>query len=296
MALEERPSRLPTRKIILPLHTLSDLAPTNAQHPHILLSDTRSCEPPAETTFFSSSQSEPAAREELANAIAHEELKPVTTDHTGQSSRGPRGPRALSKSPSQTKSHPTQPSLQDDLPPVPHLNVQGTSSRPAFGEKSNADERYPCFATFGEDAAPSKSPFTSRRLSSQRSKVVDLNADSQLPTLARSGSSFHTFASAPSSLAKNKSKAKSPSSTHSPPQDKENEHISRLPQPKTPIRPLSSRQSYLQEQPSPALSIELSPMGTQIMTNLRQQRMQARQKERQSGRKTGGSSHSRVRY
>jgi len=288
MAPEERPSRLPMRKITPPSHTLSDFASTNAQRPDIpLLRDTQLPESSAKLSSqfaFLPSQSVPTSQEDTA----HEDPEPVTINHTGQSSssgqssRCPRGPRALTKIPSRSKS-PAQRLLQDEVPPVPEINAQGTPSRPALGEKSNADDRYPGFVT----------PYTARRQLSSRSRAVDLDADSQLPALAQNGSSLYSFASAPS-LAKNQSKVKPSSPAHTPPQDKENDVISRLPQPKTPIRPFSFRQSYLQEQPSPVPSIELSPVGKQIMTNLRQQRMQARQKERQTGRL--GSSHSRIRY
>lgn len=288
IAPDERPSRLPTRKITPPSQTFSDFASTNAQRPDIpFLRDTQLPEPSAELSLQFApppSQSVPA----LQADTAREEPEPVTINHTGQSSssgqssRCPQGPRALTKIPSRSKS-PAQRLRRDEVPPVPEINAQGTPSRPALGEKSNADDRYPGFVT----------PYTTRRQLSSRSKVVGLDADSQPPAPAQNGLSLYSFASAPS-LAKNQSKVKSSSPAHTPPQDKENDVTSRLPQPKTPIRPFSFRQSYLQEQPSPASSIELSPMGKQIMTNLRQQRMQARQKERQTGRL--GSSHSRIRY
>ncbi|KAI6126429.1 hypothetical protein EV401DRAFT_2067808 [Pisolithus croceorrhizus] len=75
--------------------------------------------------------------------------------------------------------------------------------------------------------------------------------------------------------------------------DKEN-GLSRLPQPVTPVRPFGFRPPYLIEPPSPTSSSELSPIAKQMMENLRQKRMQARQKDRQAGRL--GSGHSRIRY
>ncbi|OAX43982.1 hypothetical protein K503DRAFT_707462, partial [Rhizopogon vinicolor AM-OR11-026] len=239
IAPEERPSKLPTRTITPPSHTLSSLA-----HPDIpRLSDTQPPKPSPEITsqlVFPFSQSVPAARVEILHSTAQEELQPVTVDYTGQSSnsgqssRGPRGPRALTKMPSRSNSNPAQPELQDNVPPVPDINAQGTSCRPAFGETSNADDRYPSFATFSsKDAVPSIPPYTSRQRSTPRSKVVDLNADSQLSAPARNSSLRHSFASAPS-LAKNKSKVKSSPPARTPPQDKENVITSRLPQPKTP--------------------------------------------------------------
>ncbi|KAG0709321.1 hypothetical protein DFH29DRAFT_986690 [Suillus ampliporus] len=300
---EERPSRLPTRKVTPPSHIMLDLASSDVRHSDIPpLSDTQLPESiDTETTsqlVFPSSQSIPAARarnEELLHHTIHVESDPVTINHTGQSSssgqsgRGPRGPRALTKIPSRSKSNPSQPQLQDTLPPLPDIKPDNTAYRQAFGEKSNADARYPGFTTITcGDAFPSI-PASSGPRSSSRSKVIDLNADGQLPTVARHGSSLHSFASAPS-LAKNKSKIEPSSSAHTPPRDKENEITSQLPL-KTPIRPFA----YLQDKPSPASSSELSPLGKQMMTNLRQQRMQARLKERQQ---TGrwGSTHSRIRY
>lgn len=293
MISEERPSRLPTRKITPPSRTLFDLASTNAQLPNIThLCDTQSPESSTEMAsqpMLPPSQSAPTGRVELLHPTAHEELEPLTIDHTGQSSRGPRGPRAVTKIPSRSKSDPAQ--LQDSPPLVPDINVQDNSCRPAFGEKSNADDRYPAFVTvIGENGVTSIPPYISRQ--TPRSKVVHLNADSQLPTLARNSSLPHFFASSPS-LAKNKSKVKSPSTADAPLHDKENDITSRPPQPKTPIRPFGFRPPYIRDQPSPASSCELSPVGKQMMSNLRQQRMQARRKERQTGRL--GSSHSRVR-
>ncbi|KAG1746592.1 uncharacterized protein EDB91DRAFT_1117830 [Suillus paluster] len=300
---EERPSRLPTRKVTPPSHIMLDLAPSDVQHPDI--------PPPSDTQqpesfhvditsqlVFPSSQPMPSARaqhEELLQPILHVEPELVTINHTGQSSssgqsgRGPRGPRALTKIPSRSKSNPSQP--QDTLPPLPDIKAEDTSYRHAFGEKSNADGRYPGFVAVTSGNGARSITTSSRPLS--RSKVVDVNADSQLPTLARNGSSLHSFASAPS-LAKNKSKVESSSSTNTPPHDKENEITSQPPQLKTPIRPFGFRPPYLQDKASPASSSELSPLGKQIMTNLRLQRMQARQKERQTGRL--GSAHSRIRY
>jgi hypothetical protein len=298
---EERPSRLPTRKVTPPLHVMLDLASSDVQ---TLLSDTQLPESThAETTsqlVFPSSQfmpAAPAANEELPHHIVHSESEPVIINYTGQSSssgqssRGPRGPRVFSKIPSRSKSNPS-PWLQDGLSPLPDMKAEGTSSRPAFGERSNADVRYPGFvAVFSEDAA-SLIPPSSRPPSSQRSRIIDLNDDSKAPIFAHNGLSLHAFASAPS-LAKDKSQVASPSAQMLP-RDKENNMASQLPQPKTPLRPFGFRAPHLQDNPSPASSSDLSPMGKQIMTNLRHQRMQARQKERQTGRL--GSSHSRIRY
>ncbi|KAG2132788.1 hypothetical protein DEU56DRAFT_889162 [Suillus clintonianus] len=300
---EERPSRLPTRKVTSLSRVMSDLASNGVEPP---LSDTQLSEPiHAEITsqlVFPPSQSMPAApvlNEEPPHHIVHTESEPVIINHTGQSSssgqssRGPRGPRVLTKSPSRSKSNPSQPRLQDTFPPLPEIKAQGTSPRPAFREKSNADARHPGFATIISGDPAASIPASSRPRSSPRSKTIDLNADNQPPILARNGSSLHSFASA-SFPAKNKSKVEASSSAQTTPRDKENDATSQLPQPKTPLRPFGFRAPHLQDKPSPASSSELSPMGKQIMTNLRHQRMQARQKERQTGRL--GSSHSRVRY
>ncbi|KAG1739988.1 hypothetical protein EDB19DRAFT_1977386 [Suillus lakei] len=297
---EQRPSRLPTRHVTPPSHVMLDLAFNDVQP---LLSDTRLPESVHDSQLVPPSLQSipiaPALNEELPHHIVHTESEPVVINHTGQSSsseqssRGPCGPRALSKIPSRSKSNPSQPWLQDTVPPLPEIKAEGTSSRPAFGEKSNADARYPGFATIISGDGASLIPASPRPRSSQRSKIIDLNDDSQSPILARNGSSLHAFASAPS-FAKNKSKVETSSSTPTPPRDKENDVTSQLPQPKTPLRPFGFRPPHLQDKPSPASSSELSPTGKQIMTNLRRQRMQARLKERQTGRL--GSSHSRIRY
>ncbi|KAG1808664.1 uncharacterized protein BJ212DRAFT_1382443, partial [Suillus subaureus] len=299
---EERPSRLPTRKVTPPLHIMLDLVSSDVQPP---LSDTQLPESTyakvASPLVFPSSQSMQAAptlNAELPHHVVHSESEPVIINHTGrtsssgQSSRGPHGPRASTQIPSRSRSNPS-PWLQDDLPPLSDIKAEGTPSRPAFGEKSNADVRYPGFATTTSGDGAFFIPASSRPRSSQRSKIIDLNDDSQTPIFARSSSSLHVFASVPS-LAKDKSQVEAFSSAHMPPRDKENNMASQLPQPKTPLRPLGFRSPHLQDKPSPASSSELSPTGKQIMTNLRHQRMQARQKERQTGRL--GSSHSRIRY
>lgn len=292
---EERPSRLPTRKVTPPLHIMLDLASSDVQPP---LSDTQLHESiHTETTSSQPMQVAPAPNEELPHHIVHSESEPVIVNHTGQSSngqssRGPRGPRASTKIPSRPRSNPI-PWLQDDFPPLSDIKPEGTSFRPAFGEKSNADVRYPGFAAIIGGDATSLIPASSRPRSSQRSKIIDLNDDSQSHILARDGSSLHAFASAPS-LPKDKFQVEASSSARMPPRDKENDMASQLPQPKTPLRPFGFRPPYLQDKPSPASSSELSPTGKQIMTNLRHQRMQARQRERQTGRL--GSSHSGIRY
>ncbi|KAG1907833.1 uncharacterized protein F5891DRAFT_1135561 [Suillus fuscotomentosus] len=298
---EERPSKLPTRKVTPPLHIMLDLASNNVQPP---LSDTHSPESThAETTsqlVFPSSQfmHVAPALDELPHHIVHSESEPVIINHTGrssssgQSSQGPRGPRAFTKIPSRSKSNPS-PWLQDDLQPLPGIKAESTSSRPAFGEKLNGDVRYPGFTAVVSGDAASLIPASSRPRSSQRSKIIDRNHNSQVPIFACNGSLHDAFANVPS-LAKDKSQVEVFSSAHMPWHDKENDMVSQLPQPKTPLRPLGFRPPYLQDKPSPASSSELSPTGKQIMTNLRYQRMQARQKERQTGRL--GSSHSRIRY
>jgi hypothetical protein len=299
---EERPSRLPTRKVTPPLLVMLDLASSDVQP---FLSDTQLPEfTHTETTsqlIFPSSQSmqvTPAANEKFPHHIVHSESEPVIINYTGQSSssgqssQGPRGPRALTKIPSRSKSNPS-PWLQNGSSPLRDMKAEGTSSRPAFGERSNEDVRYPGFAAVASGDAASLIPPSSRPPSSQRSKAIDLNDDSRPSILARNGLPLHAFASTPS-LAKGKSQVEASLSAHKPPRDKENDMTSQLPQPKTPLRPFGFRAPHLQDKPSPASSSELSPMGKQIMTNLRHQRMQARQKERQTGRL--GSSHSRIRY
>ncbi|KAH7927299.1 hypothetical protein BV22DRAFT_1061150 [Leucogyrophana mollusca] len=203
-------------------------------------------------------------------------LPVIVTNHTGQSTRGPRGPRALSKIPSIRA--PT--SIPNESSQVERADAPQKNQRQPFGITSNSSDKVPPLPT--NRFPKSSDTFTllptrpSIRRSSSRSSAT---------------SALHPSVSAPA-LPKHKIKSVPPAESNTPPRDKENDGISQLP--KTPLRPPGHRYLSLREQPSPASSSELSPVAQQLMANLRQQRMQARQRERQTGR--WGSSQSRIRY
>ncbi|KAF9240707.1 hypothetical protein BU15DRAFT_73933 [Melanogaster broomeanus] len=213
-------------------------------------------------------------------------LPVVTTNQTGQSSRGPRGPRPPSTIASRLSLGPSQITL-----PVPFGNNNicattelPTAARPALGTKSNSSSKYAGIAAKPQSQIPT---LRSASGSSIHSTEVKQNGDTH--SVPRSTSSLH------SSQAKNKAAMTDPPlPINTPTRDKENAVISRLPQPVTPVRPFGFRPPYLHDPPSPASSSELSPVAKQLMTNLRQQRTQARQRARQAGRL--GSGPSRIRY
>ncbi|KAI6114817.1 hypothetical protein EDD16DRAFT_1103115 [Pisolithus croceorrhizus] len=239
----------------------------------------RSISPPAHRR--SSTISSPMkANPSLSVAVAfkphddtHETAKPplpVATHSTGQTIRGPRGPRAPSKLPSRSVNGvPSTGTVRTNEAQVrASANDEYTGTRAALGEKSNFSTTYP---------SPACTPA----------------AKSHIPKLrTSSGSTLRSVETKEVQFA-TKATTDQPVATGIVGGDKEN-GLSRLPQPVTPVRPFGFRPPYLIEPPSPTSSSELSPIAKQMMENLRQKRMQARQKDRQAGRL--GSGHSRIRY
>ncbi|KAH7913828.1 hypothetical protein BJ138DRAFT_1171030 [Hygrophoropsis aurantiaca] len=208
-------------------------------------------------------------------------LPVIVTNHTGQSIRAPRGPRALSKTPSVKIPDSNEGRMSSEGSQKNHIGEQSQKPypRPSL-TMSNSTDIVPPLPT--NRFTKSNDVFTllptrpSIRRSSSRSSAT---------------SSLHPSISAPA-LHKHRMKPVPPIESNTPPQDKENERVSQLP--KTPKHLPGHRYLSLREQPSPASSSELSPVAQQLMANLRQQRMQARQRERQTGR--WGSGQSRIRY
>lgn len=212
-------------------------------------------------------------------------LQPVISQHTGQSCRGLRGPRSPSKIPSRQSTLPV--SVPCDANDSYPLTEQRLSMLSVLGEKLNSDNKCIGAAT----ARP-------REIHSQIPKLRTASGSS-----TGSAGSKHDFAInspcqhpvslQPMAQMKPRSiEAELPAGVAS--RGKENDTLSRLPQLVTPVRPFGLHPHHLREPSSPASSSELSPVAKQMMANLRQQRMHARKRERQTGRL--GSGQSRIRY
>jgi len=290
------PSRLPQLKSTSrfspePLHVDNhrfDISRRNSAH------IPRTISPPSHrrsSTISSPTKTNPAgsiAAVLRGDAHRSKPLPVVTENHTGQSGRGPRGPRAPHKiAPPSTNGIDVVLAQAGDT--LLHPSGRYAATRPALSEKSNARAMYPSPAC--TPAAKSHIPKL-RTASGSTVKSVDLKKEGEGPTVDH----FTSRATIPAlSLATPKAAAQPPVITDETPNDeKENNVTSRLPQPVTPVRPLGFRPPYITEPPSPASSTELSPVAKQMMANLRQQRMLARQKDRQTSRL--GSSQSRIRY
>lgn len=215
-------------------------------------------------------------------------LPVVTENHTGQSGRGPRGPRAPHKiAPPSANGIDVILAQAGDI--LSQMGGERAATRPALSEKSNARAMYPSPAC--TPAAKSHIPKL-RTASGSTIKSVDSKKEVEGPTVDR-----YTCRETMPAISQ-----PTPKATAQPPvttietlgNEKENNVTSRLPQPVTPVRPLGFRPPYILEPPSPASSTELSPVAKQMMANLRQQRMLARQKDRQTGRL--GSCQSKIRY
>ena len=208
----------------------------------------------------------------------------IIPQHTGQSSRGPRGPRLPSKIPSRRSSGPL--SVSCDLDESHPVTERSLSVHPVSDEKSNDGDK-------NNVAVVARSH----------------EMHSQIPKLRSASGSSGTSAESKHDLAINSPRQhsvplqpmvqKKSSPTEAEPMGiapfgTENGALSRLPQPITPVRPFGFHSHHLRELPSPASSSELSPVTKQMMTNLREQRMYARQRERQAGKL--GSSQSKIRY
>ena len=204
----------------------------------------------------------------------------VISQHTGQSSRGPRGPRLPSKIPSrQGTGFLSVP--WDVSHPVTEYPV---SMQSILGERSNTEDKYIVAR--------------SREMHSQIPKLRTASGSSSSSAESKHDPTINSPCRHPVSLQPGVQKKSRPTEAEPPtgsaPHGKENDVLSRLPQLITPVRPFGLHSHHLHEPPSPASSSELSPVTKQMMTNLRQQRMHARQRERQTGRL--GSSQSRIRY
>ncbi|KIK96051.1 hypothetical protein PAXRUDRAFT_826403 [Paxillus rubicundulus Ve08.2h10] len=266
-------------------HNSKPISPIS-QQPFTLASDAIASGPPSPTavTFFQPRSHDAESRP----------LPVVATNHTGHSSRGPRGPRAPSNIGSRLSAGPSQIAL-----PVPFGDNKvysttelPTATRPPLGEKSGAGNK--CTEMIAAKHSERHSQIPTLRTASGSSirstEVKKVDGIHSVPRPASLRSSASASAQAKTKLAV----TNPPLPTNTSTQDKENDVMSRLPQPVTPMRPSGFRPPYICQPPSPASSNELSPVAKQLMANLRLQRMQARQRERQTGRM--GSSQSRIRY
>lgn len=204
--------------------------------------------------------------------------QPITVQNTGHSGRGPRGPRALSTIPLLASSGVPSVAAEGIVPASgSDAELRPTDKpatiRSALGAKSNASALYP---------SPACTPATKSHIPKLRttSDSTVASVGSMKEGRASSTSPTMTSASPPRALPINASSG--------------NNTVSILPLPVTPVRPPGFRPRYLAEPPSPTSSSELSPVAKQLMANLRHQRMQARQRDRQTGRL--GSCQSRIRY
>ncbi|KAG6331404.1 hypothetical protein ID866_7682 [Astraeus odoratus] len=217
----------------------------------------------------------------------------IALQHTGQSARGPRGPRAPSHVPPRAANGTSNEATSHDAPAqMGNVLVQtgakcAAATRMALGEKSNTNTIYPSPAC--TPAAKSHIPKLRSASGSTLKSVDSITKESEAPKVVH-GSSH----AKPAALAQPQLECISSLAGAAMSNENENKGTSRLPQPVTPARPLSFRPPYITEPPSPASSSELSPVAKQLMMNLRQQRMHARQKDRQVGRL--GSGQSRIRY
>lgn len=252
-------------------HIPQPVSPTNSRHSSLTPDVSRS-PPSATVAVFLPPQLED---EESTPA-------PVTTQHTRQ---GSCGPRPLSKIPSrQSTGSLSLPCEVNDSYPV---TEQPPPTHSVLGEKSNTDNKYisvvaprprevhsqiPKLRTASGSSSSSAESKHSPIINSPRRHPLALQPGVQM----RCKSTEAVFVTGVTS--------------HS----KESDVVSRLPQPVTPVRPFVLHSHHLRELPSPASSSELSPVAKQMMADLRQQRMHARQRERQAGRL--GSSQSRTRY
>lgn len=243
-------------------------------------------QPTSSTTRRRCSPSSDASRSPPSSPIAAVFLSPqpedeeATFSQTGQSSGGPRGPRPPSRIPSRQRAGPSPvlSALDDSHPATERHPCIG----PVSGFKSITDIKY----TAGVDARP-------REMHSQIPKLRSASGSSSISAESRHEPTTRSPPQHPPSLQPGVLLRPRSTEIEVPAglafHVKENE--SRLPQLITPVRPLSH---YLQDLASPASSSELSPVAKQMMTNLRQQRTHARQREREAGRL--GSSQSRIRY
>ncbi|KAG9313012.1 hypothetical protein JVU11DRAFT_6451 [Chiua virens] len=201
-------------------------------------------------------------------------LQDVVSQHTGQSS--PRGPRPTSGIISRQSVG--LPCDDDDTHAVTKCPL---SIQSVLDEKPNADNEYISVSTVRP-----------REVHSQIPKLRSTSGSSSSSTESRHNPAIssprqHVVPLQPTVQINPR---EADFAMIDPVYGKGSETPSRLPQPVTPARPFGY---HLREPPSPTSSSELSPVAKQMMANLREQRMQARQQERQAGRL--GSGHSRIR-
>ncbi|KAH7890795.1 hypothetical protein F5I97DRAFT_1946834 [Phlebopus sp. FC_14] len=227
----------------------------------------------------------------------HDDLRtpPLVVNLTGQSGRVPRGPRAPSKIPSRSSTGllPAVLSLPAAENETHAADEQLTGFRSALGEKSNAG--IDCRATARSNEARCSAPYSQipklRTASGSSVSSTGSRKESDGTPATRGTSPLYSADSAKPGPAKVPIETLSSTSALG---EKENDVRSRLLQPSTPVRAFGHRLPHIQDPPSPASSSELSPVAKQLMANLRQQRMHARQRERQTGKL--GSGRSRIHY
>lgn len=250
-------------------YTFQPTSPTSQRH--FSLASDMSKSPPSPTTAFSLPQ-----LEDEVSVFP----QAIVSQHTEQSSHGPRDPRSLSKIPSRQSKGPLSVLCDVDEPhPVTERPV---SMQFVLSGKPNNEDKHarPCDMHSQIPKLRTASGSSSNSAESKHDPAINFPRQHPVPLqLTAQGKSRSTEAEPPMGIA---------------PRGRENDVLSRLPQLVTPVRPFGLHSHHLHEPPSPASSSELSPVAKQMMANLRQQRMHARQRERQSGRL--GSSQSRIRY
>ncbi|KAF8555997.1 hypothetical protein OG21DRAFT_1602549 [Imleria badia] len=229
-----------------------------------------------------SSPPSPTAAVFLSPQLKDEESTLLEFIDTQQSSRGPRGPRPPSRIPSRQSTDPLSAPC-DSYP----MTEQPLPAQSVLGEKSSADRKYISVAAPRPREIHSQIPKL-RTASGSSSSSAESPHDPSINSPSR-----HPVPWQPTAQMKLRP-IETELATGIAPHSRENDALSRLPQPVTPIRPFSLHSHHLREPPSPTTSSELSPVAKQMMANLRQDRMHARQRERQAGRL--GSSQSRIRY
>ncbi|KAF8448992.1 hypothetical protein L210DRAFT_3439685 [Boletus edulis BED1] len=289
-ALDGPVSRLPQLKTTTPHYrrfSAESSSNSDTKHSHIPLHRGYSTHIPQPTspTQRHYSLASDASRSPLPQ-LEHEEsavLQPVITQHTGHSCC-PRGPCSASKIPSRQTTNPVSvPCEVDDPYPV---TEQSLPTQSVLGEKSNTDNKYSASVAAARPREMHSQIPKLRTPSGSSSSSMESKHDSAVSSPRR-----HPLCLQPAVQMKPSRSTEAELPTGIVFLGKENDG-SRLPQPVTPIRLFGVHSHHLRELPSPASSSELSPVAQQMIANLRQERVHARQRERQAGRL--GSSQSRI--